>query len=343
MLFNVVDILGISAFVGYEEMFKDAGVDVQLLVNPCSPESTEDEIIAAIGDADAVVVQTTSISLSRRVIGSLTKCRLISSLGVGYDYLDVDAATEYGILAANVPDASVREVSDHTMALILACTRCVVRLNEIVRQGDWTSLAAPRIAGEIWPKLSRLEGQTLGLIAFGRIAKAVVPKAKSFGLRVIAYDPYVPAEVFRELGVEQAGLDRLLSESDIVSIHAPQTPETIGLLRMEQLKKMKPNACLINTGRGAIVDHEALYAALDQDLISMAALDVTEPEPIPPDSPLLKLDNFMVTAHSAGISPPALTEIQRRPAKEIIRVIKGEWPVGLLNPEVKEKYLAKWA
>jgi D-3-phosphoglycerate dehydrogenase len=343
MLFKVVDILGISAFVGYEEMFKDAGVDVQLDVNPCSPESTEDDIIAAIGDADAVVAQTTSISLSRKVIGGLAKCRLISSLGVGYDYLDVDAATEFGILAANVPDASVREVSDHTMALILACTRCVVRLNEIVRQGDWMSLATPRIAGEIWPKLSSLEGQTLGLIAFGRLAKAVVPKAKGFGLRVIAYDPYLPPDEFHALEVEQVNLDRLLSESDIVSMHLPQTPETIKLVGMEQFKKMKPNACLVNTGRGITVDHEALYVALTQGLISSAALDVTEPEPIPPDSPLLDLDNLIVTAHSAGISPQALEEIQRRPAKEIIRVIKGEWPVGLLNPEVKEKYLSKWA
>jgi D-3-phosphoglycerate dehydrogenase len=341
-MFKVVDILGISAFVGYEEMFKDAGVNVELLVNPCSPESTEDEIISAVKDADAVVAQTTSISLSRKVISTLTKCRLISSIGVGYDYLDVDAATEYGILATNVPDASVREVSDHTMALLLACTRGVVRLNEVVRQGDWTALASPKVA-EVWPKLSRLEGQTIGLIAFGRLAKAVVPKAKGFGLRVIAYDPYVPQEEFSALDVEQVDLDRLLSESDIVSIHLPHTAETIKLLGMEQFKKMKPNACLVNTGRGATVDHEALHAALTQGLISMAAFDVTEPEPIPPDSPLLKLDNFIVTAHSAGISPQALEEIQRRPAKEIIRVIKGEWPVGLLNPEVKEKYLAKWA
>jgi phosphoglycerate dehydrogenase-like enzyme len=126
-------------------------------------------------------------------------------------------------------------------------------------------------------------------------------------------------------------------------MHLPKTPETIKLVGMEQFKKMKPNACLINTGRGVTVDHEALYVALTQGLISSAALDVTEPEPIPPDSQLLELDNLIVTAHSAGISPQALEEIQRRPAKEIIRVIKGEWPVGLLNPEAKEKYLSKWA
>jgi len=341
-MFKLVDILGISAFVGYKEMFKDAGVHVELTVNPCSPESSADEIIAAIGDADAVVAQTTSISLSRKVISRLPRCRFISSIGVGYDYLDVDAATEFGILAANVPDASVREVSDHTMALILACTRQVIKLNEIVRQGDWTGLGSPMVA-QLWPRLSRLEGQILGLIAFGRLSKAVVPKAKGFGLRVIAYDPYVADEEFRKLAVERVGLDRLLSESDIVSMHLPHTPETTHLMGLEQLKKMKPNACLINTGRGITLDHDALYEALSQGLISMAAFDVTEPEPIPPDSPLLNLDNFIVTAHCAGISPQALEEIQRRPAKEIIRVIKGEWPVGLLNPEVKEKYLAKWA
>jgi D-3-phosphoglycerate dehydrogenase len=342
MPFKVVDLLGISALVDYDEMFRQAGVDVELSVRPCPLGASEDELIAAIGDAEAVVTQTTFQAFTRRVIGSTRNCRLIASIGVGYDNLDVDAATEFGILAANVPDGSVREVSDHTMALILACTRGIVRLNEIVKSGGWTAVGDPYITGEIWPRLSRLEGQTLGLVGFGRIPQAVVPKAKGFGLRVIACDPYLPAEVFQEFGVEARDLDSLLAESDIVSVHAPLTSETSGLLGLEQLKRMKPTACLVNTARGAVVDHEALYAALTQGHIQMAAFDVTEPEPIPADSPLLGLDNFIVTAHSAGISPPAFAELQRRPGAEIIRVIKGEWPVGLLNPQVKEVYRAKW-
>jgi D-3-phosphoglycerate dehydrogenase len=339
---KVVDIVGISALVDYAEMFRQAGVDIDLVVNPAPLGATEDEIIAAIGDADAVVTQTTFQAFPRSLLARLSNVKLIASIGVGYDNLDVDAATEFGILAANVPDASIREVSDHTMALILTCTRGIVRLNEVVKKGGWTAVGDPYITGEIWPRLSRLEGQTLGLIAFGRIAQAVVPKARSFGLRIIACDPHVSADVFRKFDVEQVTLDRLLAESDIVSVHAPLTPETDHLLGLEQLKKMKPTACLINTGRGAVVDHEALYIALSEGYISMAAVDVTEPEPVPAGSPLLTLDNFICTAHSAGISPPAFATLQRRPGEEIIRWVKGELPVGLLDPRMKETYRQRW-
>jgi D-3-phosphoglycerate dehydrogenase len=339
---KVVDIVGISALVDYAEMFRQAGVDIDLVVNPAPLGATEDEIIAAIGDADAVVTQTTFQAFPRSLLARLSNVKLIASIGVGYDNLDVDAATEFGILAANVPDASIREVSDHTMALILTCTRGIVRLNEVVKKGGWTAVGDPYITGEIWPRLSRLEGQTLGLIAFGRIAQAVVPKARSFGLRIIAYDPHVSADIFRKFDVEQVTLDRLLAESDIVSVHAPLTPETDHLLGLEQLKKMKPTACLINTGRGAVVDHEALYIALSEGYISMAAVDVTEPEPVPAGSPLLTLDNFICTAHSAGISPPAFATLQRRPGEEIIRWVKGELPVGLLDPRMKETYRQRW-
>lgn len=343
MPFKVVDLLGVSAFMNYEEIFKQAGVEVELVVNPNPFGATEDDIIAAAKDADALIVQTTFQPFPKRVLASLRNCKLITSIGVGYDKLDVDAATKLGILTANVPDASTEDVSDHTMALILACTRRIVQLNEIVKSGGWTSVAAPHIANEVWPKISRLRGQTLGLVAFGRIPRAVVPKAKGFGLRVIAYDPYLAPDIFRKFEVEPVSLDQLLSQSDIVSVHTPLTLETKVLLGLKQLKKMKHTACLINTARGAVVDHKALYTALSKGYIAAAAFDVTEPEPIPPDSPLLKLDNFIVTAHSAGISPPAFAELQHRPAKEIIRVLKGEWPVGLINPRVIEKYKRKWA
>lgn len=342
MPLKVVDLLGISMFEDYEAMFKEAGVDVELVVNACPLGATEEEIVEAIGDADAVITQTTFQAFSRKLLGSLGNCKLVASVGVGYDNLDVDAATECGILTTNVPDASVREVSDHTMALILACTRRIVELNEVVKRGGWTAVGDPHISGEIWPKLSSLEGQTLGLIAFGRIARAVVPKAKAFGVRVVAYDPNLPADVFRKYDVEKVDLDRLLAESDIVSVHAPLTPGTEGLLGLEQFKKMKPTACVINTARGAVIDQEALYAALTQGLISMAAVDVTEPEPIPPDSPLLKLDNFIVTAHSAGISPPAFDDLRRRPGEEIIRLARGEWPAALLDHNAKKSYIQRW-
>ncbi|UCG82028.1 MAG: hypothetical protein JSW38_07335, partial [Dehalococcoidia bacterium] len=177
----------------------------------------------------------------------------------------------------------------------------------------------------------------------GRIPRALVPKAKGFGLRIIAFDPYVAADIFRDLEVEQVDLDKLLAQSDIVSLHVPLISDTRQLIGLEQLRKMKPTACIINTARGALIDHEALYIALSQGYIAAAAIDVTEPEPLPTDSPLLQLDNAIITAHCAGISTVSFAEMLRRPGEEIIRVVRGEWPVGLLNPQVKTKYQQRWA
>ena len=342
MVFKAVDILGISMLQDYAKMFKDAGLDIELEVNPCPLGATENEIIAGAKDADALITQASYQSITRKVMVSLKKCKLITSIGIGYENLDVDAATEFGIMAANVPDANIEDVSDHTMGLILACTRRIVHLNHVVKNGGWTSVASPQIIGEVWPHLSRLRGQTLGLIAFGKIPRALVPKARGFGLRIKVCDPYLSPDIIRKFDVEQVDLDQLLSDSDIVSIHTPLTPETKHILGLKQLKKMKPTACLINTARGGVVDPKALYTALTKGYIAAAAFDVTEPEPINPDNPLLKLDNFIVTAHSAGLSPQSLTEMQRRPGEEIIRVVKGQWPIGLVNPEVKIKYRKKW-
>ncbi|MFC2059436.1 C-terminal binding protein, partial [Chloroflexota bacterium] len=306
----------------------------------CQP--SEDEIVSAVGDADAIITATVLMPFSRKVLKSLRNCKFIMSVGIGYDKLDVEAATELGIIAANIPDASLEEVSDHAMALILACTRRVIQLNDSVRLGNWET-TNPYIRKAIWPRMSRLRGQILGLIGFGRIARTLVPKATGFGLKIIAYDDYVPESIFRNFGVACVTLDQLLTQADIVSLHVPLTSETTYLLGLEQLKKMKPSGCLINTARGAVVDSEALYIALSNGYISVAALDVTDPEPIALDSPLLTLSNIIVTAHSAHVSPLSAAEQYLRPAEELIRVVRGEWPIGLLNPEVKEKYLQKWS
>jgi len=342
MSFKAIDILGISMLQDYAKMFKDAGLDIELIVNPCNLGATEDEIIAAAKGADAVITQVSYQSITRKVLKSLKNCKLITSIGIGYENLDVDAATELGIMAVNVPDANIEDVSDHTMGLILACTRRIVQLNNVVKKGGWTSVASPLIIGEVWPHLSRLRGQTLGLIAFGKIPRALAPKARGFGLKIMVYDPYLSPDIIRKFDVEQVDMDQLLADSDIVSIHTPLTAETKHILGLKQLKKMKPTACLINTARGGVVDHKALYTALTKGYIAAAAFDVTEPEPINPDNPLLKLDNFIVTAHSAGLSPQALAEMQRRPGEEIIRVVQGKWPFGLVNPDVKTKFIKKW-
>jgi D-3-phosphoglycerate dehydrogenase len=342
MSFKVVDILGLSGLFDYAGIFQKADVDVELIVNSCSLEAAEAEIIAATANADAIIAQATYQCFSRKVLSRLAKCKFIISAGIGYDKLDVDAATEYGIMVANVPDFCLEEVSDHTMALILACTRKVVQLNEIVKRGCWQSRIDPNISN-IWPVMSKLKGQTLGLIGFGRIPQTLVPKARGFGMKLVSYDPYAPPDLFRKFKVRKVSLRQLLAQSDIVSVHAPITPETEHLLGLEQFKTMKGNACLINTARGPIVDYEALYTALSQGIISAAAVDVTEPEPLPENSPLLKLDNFIVTGHSAHASPTSSVKLRFSPAEEIIRVVKGKWPIGLINKGVKDKYLKKWA
>ena len=324
----------------YGEMLRQSGLEVEFVKKNCT---TEDEIIAAAHDADAIVGIATFQPFSKKVIQGLTRCRLIQSIGIGYDYLDVEAATDQGILASNIPDCSLEEVSDHTMALILACTRRIVQLNDAVKRGGWKVQTDSDIQRGIWPKMSRLQGQTLGLVGFGRIPRALVPKAKSFGLRIIAYDPFVAASVAKEMGVEMVTLEQLLTESDVVSLHSALTSENKHLFDLKQLKKMKPTACFINTARGPLVDHKALYTALTEGYLAAAALDVTEPEPIAPDDPLLKLNNVIITPHSAHFSIPAYMAQLLRPAEEIARVFKGEWPIGLLNPQVKEKYKRKWA
>ncbi len=343
MAFKVADVLGVSMVVDYRQMWEAAGITVDLVQNPCSFESSEDDMIEAIGDADAVIAQAAYQPFSRQVLSGLPNCKFIISVGIGYERLDIEAATELGIMAANVPDVYVEEVSDHAMALILACTRRLVEIDRIVKTVGWNAQPDPHIANEVWPKMWRLRDKTLGLIGFGRIPKALVPKAKGFGLRILVYDPYVEPRVFQDFAVEPSNLDTLLRESDAISVHAPHTKETQHILGAEELKKMKPTACLVNTARGALVDHDALYAALKDGVIAAAAVDVTEPEPLPADSPLLKLDNFIVTAHSAHAYGSANPALSLRPGEEIIRVVRGEWPVGLINHDVKETYTRKWS
>lgn len=344
MTFKIVQLFDSpdSPVPDYGEMVRQAGVDVDFQKINCS---TEDEIIAAAKDADAVIAIASLKSVhnfSRKVVEGLTRCRFIMSMGIGFDGLDVEAATDHGIIAANVPDYCMDEMSDHTMALILACTRKIVKLDRVVREGIWKQEPEPEIQYTVWPTMSRLRDQTLGLVGLGRIAQMLVPKAKAFGMRIIAHDPYMDRKKMNSLAVESVDLDKLLADSDILSLHAPLNSETRHMLGLEQFKKMKPSAYIVNTARGGLIDQEALCTALKEGIIAGAALDVMDPEPINLDDPLLNLENVVITPHSAHASIPAFMTILNRPGEEIARVLKGEWPVGLINPEAKEKYEAKW-
>jgi D-3-phosphoglycerate dehydrogenase / 2-oxoglutarate reductase len=303
------------------------------------PSPTEDDLISNAFDADVLIDR--SEPCTRRVISSLKSCRLIMTPKVGYDNIDVNAATEFGICVANIPGLSVDEVSDHTMALLLSCSRKIIKLNNMVRGGDWHVFHGKEMQF-MWNGISQLRGQVFGLVGLGAISRAIVPKAQAFGLKVISYDPYVTPDVMSAIGVESVSLERLLVESDFVSVHTPLTPNTRHLIGTEQFRLMKKTAYFINASRGAVVDENALYRTLADDRIAGAGLDVLEKEPVDMNNPLLKLDNVILTGHSAHYSDQAWHQQSHIPVEEVRRIMSGEWPLGLVNPQVKTNYLARW-
>jgi D-3-phosphoglycerate dehydrogenase len=303
------------------------------------PAPTEEDLIAVAADADVLIAR--SEPCTARVIKSLRSCRLIFTPKVGHDNIDLAAASEMGICVANMPGLSADEVSDHAMALILSLARKLFTLDRTVREGQWKVFHGQEMQA-VWRGMSRLRGQTLGLIGFGSIARTLAPKAKAFGLGVLAYDPYVPSELMKRLEVTSVNLVELLDKSDYVSVHSVLTPETRHLLGLAQFRMMKSTAYIINASRGAILDEEALYEALKHGYIAGAGLDVLEIEPLTMDNRLLGLDNVILTGHSAHYSDQVWAEQAQRPAEEVARILHGEWPEGWVNPQVKAKFLARW-
>ena len=334
MSFKVVSTTTIAFHIDKEGFRKLDGVEFF-----DRPSTTKEEIIEAAHDADAVVIVLDPYT--RRVIDSLKSCRLITTAKTGYGNIDIAAATEAGICVSRVPAASAEEVSDHAMALLLACARRLFRLDKAVRTGEWHSVHGPEM-GELWRGIKPIRGQTLGLIGFGLIPLAVAPKAKGYGMKIMAYDPFVSAEAMTAVGVESVNLDRLLKESDFISVHAALTADNLHMLGTKQFKLMKPTAYLLNTARGALVDEVALYNAIIQGEIAGAGLDVTEIEPTNLNNPLLKLSNVIFTAHSGHYSDVSAETYRNRPVEDVTRIMAGEWPRGMINPEVKKKYIAMW-
>jgi D-3-phosphoglycerate dehydrogenase len=276
--------------------------------------ASEADILAVAQDADAVLV--TYAKLTGGLLRQLKKCKAIGRFGLGVDNIDLPAAKECGIAVNYVPDYCLREVSDHAMALLLALARKITLSNKLVQSGRWE---VPPIV-----PLRRLEGQVLGLIGFGNIPRALAPKAKAFGLKVLAFDPYIDKEAADAAGVEGVSFDDLLARSDFISVHAPLQPATRGLINAKALAKMKKGAFLINTARGPLVDEAALIGALDSGKLGGAALDVVPVEPLPKDSPLLGRDNVILTPHTGFYSVEALEELQTKCASDVARVLSGE-------------------
>ena len=295
----------------------------------------EDDFAKAARDADALYAKGRPIT--KRIIDGLEQCKVIALGSVGVDSVDVAAATARGIPVTNVPDTFIEEVADHAMTLILATFRRLVTQDRLVREGRWKE------GRPILYQYPRLMGQTLGFVAFGHVARAVAVRAEPFGVHMLAYDPYVEELVMSRYGVEPVGLTELLQRSDIVSMHAPATPDAHHLLTEEHFRLMKPEAIFVNTGRGPTVDESALIKALQEGWIAAAGLDVLEQEPPAPINPLLKMDNVILTAHVASASARFDPARRRRVGHEIALVLSGRWPRSCVNPSVLEKTtLVRW-
>lgn len=297
--------------------------------------SSDDEFLAGARDADAIIVRGQPVS--EKVIEGLEKCKIIALGSVGTDLVDVSAATARGIPVTNCPDTFIQEVAEHAAVLILAAYRRLLLMDKMVREDRWRE-GRPTLY-----QLPRLYGQTLGLISFGNIPRAVVPLMKPFGLRILAYDPFVKETMIVEHGVEPVSLAELLQRSDIISNHLPGTGGTTRMIGKEQFKQMKPGAIFINTGRGSTVDEAAMIRALDEGQIAHAALDVLEKEPPDTDNPLLSMENVTLTAHVASASDRFEVGSRRRVGREIALVLGGRWPMSCVNPSVLEgSGLRKW-
>lgn len=289
--------------------------------------TTAEDVTEATRDADGVLNRAAPVTAA--VIEQMARCKVIARYGIGVDNVDVEAATRKGIVVANVPGYCLEEVSDQALALMLSAWRKVVSHDKAVRKGAWDiSFRDP---------VYRLKGRTLGLLGLGAIARRLVEKVAGFGFRIIAHDPYVSAEVADELGVELVDLDTLFRESDLLSLHAPATPETRHIVNEERLGQMKETTVLVNTSRGPLIDETALAEALKAKRIAAAALDVYEQEPPDTNSELFQLDNVIVTDHAAWYSEDSLAELQRRTAAAVCAVLTGRRPESPVNPEVLER------
>lgn len=310
------------------EMLRDAGVGELVEIEGSTPE----EMIEAAWDADALLI--VSAKVRRPVIERLERCKILCRYGTGVDNIDVDAATERGMIVTNVPDFCLGEMADHTMALLLGVTRKLLIMHRKMHAGEW-------IEARKSEKLHRMQGRTLGLLGFGAIAREVAIRAKAFGLRVIDYHRHVNPEVEEQYGVEPVSFERLLKESDYLVLMCALTPETEGIIGEQEIRMMKQGAILINTSRGALVDEMALARALKDGHISGAGLDCffhinVHKEPDGPiRSPFFDLDNVVLSPHVGGTSVEASDENHQKAILEVKRVLSGLRPKNIVNPNVK--------
>jgi D-3-phosphoglycerate dehydrogenase len=257
------------------------------------------------------------------VFAALSNLKMIVRYGVGFDSVDVTAASEHGVMVVNIPDYGVQEVADHTLALILGIVRKVPQIDASVRSGVWNDNLFHPIMG--------LHNKQVGLLGFGNIAREVAKRAQAFNMHVLAYDPFVPANHFANHQVTSASWQTVMQQSDIICVHLPLNPETKHFINAERLAMMKPTSYLINTARGGIVNSADLAHALRSGQIAGAALDVLEQEPMPAEHPLRGIDNCIITCHVAWYSEDSLVRLQYYAGLEIARWCAGGLPKSIVN------------
>lgn len=307
---------------GEKKVFSESNYDLKLY--QCK---TEKEVMEVTEDADGVIAQYAPIT--RKVIENMKKCKVIARYGVGFDIIDVQAATDNNIIVANVANYCIDEVSNHAMAFLLSLSKNINKLNKYTKKGEWDY----KVAEPIY----RLRGMTLGLLGFGKIAREVARKAQAFDLNVIVYDPYINDKIASENNVRLVDFDTILKNSDYISLHTPLNKHTNHIINSEALKKVKSNLNIINTSRGGLIDENALIDVLQKGKIAGAGLDVLEETPLKNDNPLIKMDNVIITPHSAFYSEASLLDLQKIAAEEVLRVLKGYYPENFVNRELKEK------
>ena len=311
-----------SSYREEEEVLGSVGATLRVL-----QLSSEDEAIRELSGADGILVNL--FPLTGRIIRSLDRCKVISRYGVGYDNVDVRAATEKGICVARVPDYCFEDVSDQALALLLGCIRKVAFKDRKVRAGEWNLHKAQ--------PTHRVRGKKLGLVGFGGVARCLNRKVSGFGLaEVLVCDPFVTAEDIRAAGAKAVDMKTLLAEADFISMHVPLGKDTQSLIGEIEIGMMKRSAILINTSRGPVVNESALTEALRSGRIAGAGLDVFEKEPLPPESPLRSIDTVILSDHAGWFSEESIVELKKKAAQNVADVLEGRmpaYPVNLLREE----------
>ena len=304
------------------EVLRAAGVEPVV-----APDTSEDTLAELAVDAD--IIMFCFAQVTGNVLRAAEKCVVASRYGIGVDNIDIPTATELGIVVTNVPDYCMDEVTDHAIGMILALNRRLGAHDGEVKAGGWHSVVLDQ-------PMHRTRGATLGILGFGRIGRSIADKAAGFGMNMIAFDPLIaPGQTIGD--VEIVSFEDVLRRSHFITVHTPLTPETEGMVGADELAMMMPGSIIVNCARGGIIEERALADALKSGHLAGAGLDVLEPAPPPDDHPLLTAPNVIITPHTAFFSQSSTIELERRTAEEAIRVMNGNNPENLINPNVLGK------